>query len=207
MRDYTNPTPLNIGGDSYWRWADCAGLVRIEDEVIGGIGAATPAVCEPKPNFCRVGASSFPDGLSPWPDWNFLIASTVESSHLPFGVPANEPSLASACWISEMRSGAGAFCPGSRRLECLLDFFKRDLLAAEAAGLAELRVALPVGLPAAFPGAFAGADGADQAAPAVRSSARPAVIDVRSLIEASTICIATVFVAAPIYIAKAAIRQ
>ena len=127
------------------------------------------------------------------------MASTVESSHLPFGVPENEPSLASACWISEMRSGAGAFCPGSRRLECLLDFFKRDLLAAEAAGLAELRVALPVGLPAAFPGAFAGADGADHATPAVRSSARPAVIDVRSLIEASTICIATVFVAAYLY--------
>src|SRR6266404_6651621 len=91
-----------------------------------------------------------------------------------------------------MRSGAGAFCPGSRRLERLLDFFKRDLPAADAAGLAELRVALPVGLPAAFPGAFAGADGADQAVPAVRSSAKPAVIDVRSLIEASTISIATI---------------
>src|SRR5258705_3392640 len=87
-----------------------------------------------------------------------------------------------------MRSGAGAFCPGSLRLECLLDFFTRDLLAADAAG----RAALRVGLLAAFPGAFAGADGADQATPAVRSSAKPAVIDVRSLIEASTISIATI---------------
>lgn len=85
-----------------------------------------------------------------------------------------------------MRSGAGVFCPGSRRLECLLDFFTRDLPAAGVAGRAELRVALPP-----FPAAFAGADGADHAAPAVRSSAKPAVIDVRSLIEASTISIAT----------------
>ena len=86
-----------VSGKNYWRWADCAGLVRIEDEVIGGIGAATPAVCEPSPSFCRVGASSFPEGLSPWPVWNFLIAAAVESSHLPFGVPAKEPSFASAC--------------------------------------------------------------------------------------------------------------
>src|SRR6266404_5236161 len=98
-----------------------------------------------------------------------------------------------------MRSGAGAFCPGSRRLECLLDFFTRDLLPAEAAGLAKLRVALPAGFPVAFPVGFPAADGADQAVPAVRSSARPAVIDVRSLIEASTICIATIFIAAHLY--------
>src|ERR1700730_3702604 len=74
-----------------------------------------------------------------------------------------------------MRSGAGAFCPFSRRLECLLDFFTRDLLPAEAEDLAGVRVAFPV--------AFPGADVADHAVPAVRSSARPAVIDVRSLIQ------------------------
>src|SRR5258706_12348302 len=99
-----------------------------------------------------------------------------------------------------MLSGAVAFWPVSRRLECLLDFFTRDLLAAaDAAGLAELRVALPVGLAAAFPAAFPGADGADNAVPALRSSARPAVIDVRSLIEASAICIAPIFIAAHLY--------
>src|SRR5690348_16902781 len=70
-----------------------------------------------------------------------------------------------------MRSGAGAFCPRSRRLECLLAFFPRALPAAEAAGLAELRVAFP------------GVDVADHAVPAVSSSARPAIIDVRSLIQ------------------------
>src|SRR5258706_13672558 len=96
-----------------------------------------------------------------------------------------------------MRSGAGAFGPGSRRLECLLDFFTRDLLAAaDAAGLAELRVALPVGLAAAFPADFPGADGADNALPALRNSARADEIDVRSLLQVSGIYIATVFLAA-----------
>ena len=87
-----------------------------------------------------------------------------------------------------MRSGAGAFCPGSRRLECLLDFLTRDLLAAEAAGRAALRVALPVG----FPAAFAGADRAHHAVPAVSSNAKPAVIDVRSFMQAPTISVATI---------------
>jgi hypothetical protein len=59
-----------------------------------------------------------------------------------------------------------------------MDFFTRDLLPAEAEDLATVRVAFPV--------AFGGADGADDATPAVRSSTKPAVIDVRSLIEAST---------------------
>src|SRR5713101_7295448 len=45
-----------------------------------------------------------------------------EASHLPFGVPVNEPSFASACWISEMRSGVGAFCPRSRRPDFFDDF-------------------------------------------------------------------------------------
>src|ERR1700747_242962 len=77
-----------------------------------------------------------------------------------------------------MRSGAGAVCPRSRRLECLLDFFTRDLLASEA-GRAELRVAFP-----AFGAAFGATFGvAAHAVPAVRSSARLAVIEVRSFIQ------------------------
>src|SRR6266436_2133850 len=70
-----------------------------------------------------------------------------------------------------MRSGAGVFWPRSRRLECLVDFFPRDLPAEEAAGFAELRVAFP------------GVEGADHAVPAVSTSARPAVIDFRSLMQ------------------------
>src|SRR5438309_1573922 len=72
-----------------------------------------------------------------------------------------------------MRSGAGAFCPGSRRLECLLDFLTCALPLAEARGFTALRVGL------------LGVDGADHTVAAVRSSASPAMIDVRSLISAS----------------------
>src|SRR6516225_5174227 len=43
------------------------------------------------------------------------MASVVSSSHLPVGVPANEPFLASAVWISFTRSLLGAFCPGCLR--------------------------------------------------------------------------------------------
>src|SRR5258708_27612732 len=103
-----------------------------------------------------------------------------------------------------MRSEAGAFWPGSLRLERLLDFFRRDLLAEGAAGLAEVRVVLAAALPAGFAAAFAGADGADQATPAVSSSAKPAVIDVRSLIQASTILSGTTCLSQPMYTAKAA---
>src|SRR5258707_13951329 len=67
-----------------------------------------------------------------------------------------------------MRRGAGTFCPRPPRLECL-DLFRRDL-PAEAAGFAELRVAFP------------GVEVAHHAVPAVSTSARPAVIDSRSLI-------------------------
>jgi len=56
--------------------------------------------------------------------WNFLVASTVEASHFPFGFPANEPSFASACWISEMRSGLGAFCPAPAALIFSKFFFR-----------------------------------------------------------------------------------
>jgi hypothetical protein len=62
-----------------------------------------------------------------------------------------------------------------------------------------------VALPAGFPAVFAGDDGADHATPAVRSNAKPAVIDVRSLMSLDNLdsqCFA-----APIYTAKGAIRQ
>ncbi len=68
-----------------------------EEEFAGSIGAATPAVCEPRPSFCNVGASSFPEGFNPCAPWNFFMAWTVGSSHLPFAVPLNDPSLLSAC--------------------------------------------------------------------------------------------------------------
>src|SRR5712675_352695 len=73
-----------------------------------------------------------------------------------------------------MRSGAGAFCPFSRCLECLLTFFARALLAAEARGFEAPRVGL------------LGVDGADHTVAPVRSSAKPTIIDVRSFISAST---------------------
>src|SRR5258705_6800153 len=84
-----------------------------------------------------------------------------------------------------MRSGAGAFCPGCRRLERLLDFFTRALPAAEAFGFEALRVGL------------LGVDGADHTVALVRSSARPTRIDVRTLIVTSTIHLATITCVAP----------
>ena len=68
-----------------------------EDEAAVGMGAATPAVFAPNPNFCNVSASSFPEGFKPCADWNFFIASTVEASHFPFGLFAKDPSVANAC--------------------------------------------------------------------------------------------------------------
>jgi hypothetical protein len=93
------------------------------------MGGATPAVCEPSPNCWSVFASSFPVGFSPCASWNFLVASIVEASHFPFGFPANEPSFASACWISEMRSGVGAFWPRALRLDFFDDFARCEELA------------------------------------------------------------------------------
>src|ERR1700676_3522159 len=55
------------------------------------------------------------------------MASTVQASHLPLGLPLNEPSLASAVCISEIRSAAGAFWPRSRRVVFLVDFAWRVL--------------------------------------------------------------------------------
>lgn len=52
-----------------------------------GLGAETPAMSEPSPSFCSVGASSFPLASIPLADWNFSTAATVFESHLPFGSP------------------------------------------------------------------------------------------------------------------------
>ena len=52
-----------------------------------GFGAETPAMSEPSPSFCRVGASSLPFASMPFADWNFCTAATVFESHLPFGLP------------------------------------------------------------------------------------------------------------------------
>ena len=61
--------------------ADVAGLG------VTGLGASTPAVPEPRPNFCRLGASSLPLSLRPLSDWNFCMAEMVFESHLPLGLP------------------------------------------------------------------------------------------------------------------------
>ena len=53
----------------------------------GGRGAETPAMSEPSPSFCKLGASSFPVASIPFADWNFCRAETVLASHLPFGSP------------------------------------------------------------------------------------------------------------------------
>jgi hypothetical protein len=52
-----------------------------------GLGASTPAVPEPRPSFCRLGASILPLELRPFSDWNFCMAATVFESHLPLGAP------------------------------------------------------------------------------------------------------------------------
>ena len=128
-------------------------------ELVGGRGAATPAVCEPRPNFWRVFASSLPLGLSPWASWNFLMAAVVVSSHLPFGVPENEPSFASACCISVIRSAPGTFCPFSQRLNFLETLLRCDFFAELDAD--------------DFPWeAVCGLAAADTPGPAVRSSIR-----------------------------------
>ena len=61
--------------------ADVAGLGGT------GLGASTPAVPEPRPNFCRLGASILPLLLRPLSDWNFCMAEMVLESHLPVGLP------------------------------------------------------------------------------------------------------------------------
>jgi len=54
---------------------------------VRGLGASTPAVPEPRPNFCRLGASILPLLLRPFSDWNFCMAEMVFESHLPLGLP------------------------------------------------------------------------------------------------------------------------
>ena len=50
-------------------------------------GAATPAMSEPRPSFCNVGASSLPFASRSFADWNFSSAATVFASSLPLGSP------------------------------------------------------------------------------------------------------------------------
>lgn len=54
---------------------------------VRGFGASTPAVPDPKPNFCRLEASILPLLLRPLSDWNFCMAEMVLESHLPLGLP------------------------------------------------------------------------------------------------------------------------
>ena len=73
--------------------AGCVWLVALEAGAIAaglgarGLGASTPAVPEPRPSFCRLGASILPLLLRPLSDWNFCMAEMVFESHLPVGVP------------------------------------------------------------------------------------------------------------------------
>jgi hypothetical protein len=50
--------PLNVDGAKVEE-------VRRDTEPGGGVGAATPAICEPSPSRCKVGASSLPLGFRP----------------------------------------------------------------------------------------------------------------------------------------------
>src|SRR5450755_3753100 len=77
-------------------WVSACSLLA-DEYLAEGVGGATPAVCEPSPNCCSVFASSLPEGFNPCPAWNFFIALTVESSHLPFGEPEYDPFFANAC--------------------------------------------------------------------------------------------------------------
>lgn|GEM_PF-6828701 len=54
---------------------------------ITGLGAATPAISEPNPNFWSVGASSLPVASMLFDDWNFWTAAMVSASHFPVGSP------------------------------------------------------------------------------------------------------------------------
>jgi hypothetical protein len=79
---------------AYWRRAvsvgeggDITEEVKRDTAPGGGVGAATPAVCEPSPSFCKVNASNLPVGFRPWADWNLRMACAVSSSHLPLGMP------------------------------------------------------------------------------------------------------------------------
>lgn len=75
------------GADSCEAGAAIEGRGASDDGGVIGFGAETPAMSEPRPSFCRVGASSFPFASMPFADWNFCTAVTVLESHLPFGSP------------------------------------------------------------------------------------------------------------------------
>src|SRR5256884_6886942 len=68
------------------------------------------------------------------------MASAVDSSHFPLGLPVYEPSFASACWISVTRSGVGACWPRSFRLDL------EDCLLCELLCAVEPAAFLPAGL-------------------------------------------------------------
>ena len=49
----------------------------------GGVGSASPAVCEPRPSRCNVGASNLPLAFSPCDAWNLRIAAVVSRGGRP----------------------------------------------------------------------------------------------------------------------------
>lgn len=49
----------------YGRGTDCVGVMVAAVELIGGSGAAIPAVSDPNPNCCKVRASILPVGFKP----------------------------------------------------------------------------------------------------------------------------------------------
>ena len=75
--------------DRGWAAGAPAGDGDVEQQfgAVTGLGAETPAISEPRPSFCSVGASSLPLESIPCADWNFSTAATVFASHLPFGSP------------------------------------------------------------------------------------------------------------------------
>ncbi len=79
------------GGGGAFVWVAAEFAVAAGAEVAGlgvmGLGASTPAVPEPRPNFCRLEASILPLLLRPLSDWNFCMAAMVLESHLPLGLP------------------------------------------------------------------------------------------------------------------------
>jgi len=148
-------TQANDKRNDYCRRAVSAGdagrtteEVRRDTAPGGGVGAATPAVCEPRPSFCKLSASSLPVGLSPCAAWNRRRAVAVSSSHLPLGMPAKEPSLASAAWISVTRSLDGAFCPGCLRERPPVRLPVRDEAAPRVADLLSAATLLVPAFPA-----------------------------------------------------------
>ena len=73
------PGPVELAGGAALCGAVPAGA--------GGRGAETPAMSDPSPSFCKLGASSLPVASIPFADWNFCRAKIVLASHLPLGSP------------------------------------------------------------------------------------------------------------------------